>query len=910
MMTEFPIASSRSRQFHARLLELNGGKWFDFEQHLVSLYKAVLRPGSVAVDGGANIGIHTLQMALAVSPAGLVIAVEPVPELIAQLDERREQHGISPELIREVRLGLSDKAGTAEFFQVTDGPQHGLSGLKYRHVLDKCSVRKIEIVLTTLNSVCAGMERLDYVKLGVEGAELSALRGGLEILQRFRPVVSLEQDQYSPQYFGYSWQDLLDYFNLLKYEVYDLFGVRYIDAEMFNRCAVWDFVGLPAEYPAKRGLFDAVRESMVRAGVQIEGGSSMYLSEPWQPESREARIVEPVEFSSGNVPPTGRDSSEARLPAQGFLVAPLIEEDGIRSWYEDAELAEMLRKSGLRPAAMLQGFLSTLNGNGPATGVELGYMLSINVYDLFSKDSEWLFDPDKFQFFIDFIRDVGRPVVINLRANHFVGEGELARELAADESSLARTNDGSAIREMYFSNFTFAPVFSLDERIPLNQFRFDGFRKATAMLARFDREYPGILRAVTLAGELHHFVGNLEDSNAAGRFAGVQITDYSDASIRDFAAWLRGRYASVDELNEVFGTPFASWVDVTPPRIDLTGQGGEPLWMHMDSYCAGLVPIFGWADLGDADRIEVFLDGERLGATRYHLSRMDVYDALPHLTRSDVGFRYDLDYSNLSHGLHTIHLVLQRPDGSPLLLGRRTLRVGSADAGGAPVAYEDLDCLAAASAAGLGSWVDHPEDGQVLLFNRFAAEWQRFREFQVSSLLDAFTCIALESGIDQNKIYSHQITSQLEGSWNYAAFAVDARVLAEAVCLPGLNLYGGSVTSPHLALLTGGRRYGVPELHPRMDKLGSRSIFRRTLEYHRQNGAAFVCPYFMSIEWRKFSGPRNLMGDMQIDPLNPVLGSSFFHLALQEFLRQGRRRSNARRGGQAVGQHAGRHGKL
>lgn len=569
-----------------------------------------------------------------------------------------------------------------------------------------------------------------------------------------------------------------------------------------------------------------------------------------------------------------------------FLVAPWIEERGIRSWYDDPELAEMLRNSGLRPAAMLQGVLSALECGKPADGIELGYTLSINIYDLFSNHGGWAFDPGKLQFFVDFIRDAGRPVVINLRANHFVGESELARELAADESSLARTNDGSVIREIYFNNATFAPVFSLDERLRLNRFRFGGFREATAMLARFDREYPGILRVVTLAGELHHYVNNLADPNSAGRFADLQITDYSDASIREFGAWLRGRYASIGSVNERFGTPFTSWAEVVPPRIDVTQQPDTPLWMHMDSYCAGSVPIFGWAELGRGDQIEVFLDGECLGEARYHLSRMDVYDAVPHLADSDMGFRYDLVYNRLARGAHVVHSVVRRADGYRFLLARRNLWCGAPEPGVTGGQYPHLDGLPAASAAGLAGCLDHPADGQSLLDNPFAAEWQRFREFQVSSLLAAFTRIALESGLHPNKIYSHQIASHLEGSWNYAAFAVDVRDLAEADCLPGLNLYGGSVTSPHLLPLAGGRRYGVPELHPRMGKPQSRTIFRRALEYHRSNGAAFVCPYFMGIGRKELGAPRNLVRDMRIDPLNPVLGSSFFYAALQEFLRQ------------------------
>lgn len=569
-----------------------------------------------------------------------------------------------------------------------------------------------------------------------------------------------------------------------------------------------------------------------------------------------------------------------------FLVAPLIEEKGIRSWFDDPDLAEMLRTSGLKPAAMLEGVLSTLAGGKPADGIELGYMLSINVYDLFSKKDEWVFDPGKLQFFLDFIGDVRRPVVVNLRANHFVGESSLAQELAADEASLARTNDGSVIREVYFNNAAFAPVFSLDESIPMNRFRFGGFREAVAMFARFDRECPDILRALTVAGELHHYVTNLADPNSAGRFVAVQITDYSDASIRDFVTWLSGRYASIEEVNDRFGTSFVCWTEVVPPRIDVTQQPDAPHWMHMDSYAAGSVPVFGWAALEEGGSIDVFLNGEWLGAARHHLSRVDVYDGLPQLANSDVGFRYDLNFKDLRRGTHVIHIVIQRGDGCRLLLARRILVVGSAIPDATIPAYPNLDTLSKASAIGFAGYVDHPTDDQIVLYNPYAAEWQQFREFQVSSLLGMFTRIAVESGLNPNKIYSHQIASHLEGSWNYAAFAVDAGALAEAECLPGLNLYGGAVTSPHILPLVRGRAYGVPEFHPRMGKPQSRTVFRQALEFHRRNGAAFVCPYFMGIGRKELGAPRSPIHDMRIDPLNPVLGSSYFYAALQEFLRQ------------------------
>jgi FkbM family methyltransferase len=264
---EFPIPSSQAREFHRNVLEKNGGTWFSFETHVAGLYLSILRPGAIALDGGANIGQHTLQMISAVSPGGLVIAAEPVPELRARLEAALRQNHISPDAVRVVSAGLWDQPGESEFYQVTNQAQHELSGLKNRHWLDPYPVQKIKVELTTIDSICAGLPRLDFLKLDIEGAEMNALRGGRGTVQKFQPIVSFEQDQFSPQYFGYSWQDLLDYFDSLEYEVYDLFGARYDDASAFHECAVWDFVAVPARMRAKNAIFKAVRKSMKRAGV-------------------------------------------------------------------------------------------------------------------------------------------------------------------------------------------------------------------------------------------------------------------------------------------------------------------------------------------------------------------------------------------------------------------------------------------------------------------------------------------------------------------------------------------------------------------------------------------------------------------------------------------------------------------
>jgi FkbM family methyltransferase len=259
----------RVRDFHLQTLELNGNRWFDFEPHLASLYRALLRPGDVAVDGGANVGLHAVQMAEAVAPSGKIFAIEPVPEILQHLRLNLQKARVTSDVVTVLSCGLSDAEKETDFYQVLDPIEHELSGLRNREILGSHQVKQIRIKTTTLDAICQHLHRLDFVKLDLEGGEMDALRGGRSTFQRLRPLTAIEQDQNSPRYFGYSWNDLLEYFFSLNYQIYDLFGQQYTNGQMFENCAVWDFIGIPAEFPNRLELFASVQRSMLDAGVKL-----------------------------------------------------------------------------------------------------------------------------------------------------------------------------------------------------------------------------------------------------------------------------------------------------------------------------------------------------------------------------------------------------------------------------------------------------------------------------------------------------------------------------------------------------------------------------------------------------------------------------------------------------------------
>lgn len=573
--------------------------------------------------------------------------------------------------------------------------------------------------------------------------------------------------------------------------------------------------------------------------------------------------------------------------SSSLLIAPWIEIPSLRRWVEEPDSAELLEKHGLTLGAFVQNFLDSLQAN-PSPDFPLGYMVSVNVYELFNRNDagEWYFDTGRMAFFTELFRAVGRPVVVNLRANHFVGDDpRMVAELTSYESSFAHLTDGAPVKVDYYMNPVFAPNFSLDESLPLNRYRFGGFREAAKLLAEFDRENPGLLHAVTLAGEIHHFLPELADPRAAGQFEGARMTDYSPYSIRDFVTWLKTRHASIEAMNQRLGTSFAHWEDVEAPRHDLRSGQELPAWSHMDSYANGLLPVFGWMRPEAGGVLRVYIDGEPVAVAEYGLSRLDVYDAVPELAESDVGFRVDVDYRKLSPGPHILHVIWEKPNGERLRVGDRRLSVAGVPTAAPAINVQHLNRLP--ECGGMG-WLDHPAHDLLLRFNPFAAEWQEFREYQVETLLGRFAELAVEAGIPQEKLFSHQIMPQFEGSWNRVAFAAPPKQCAGSRFGPGINLYGGSAVYRGMAQYLQGRSYGVPELHPRMGKSISREVFLKTLEYHRGLGASFLCPYFMGLREpqgrRYMSEQSNLAEALLIHPLNIAVGSMYFYTALVKYL--------------------------
>lgn len=147
-----------------------------------------LPPGGVFLDIGGNTGIYTVKAAqfFRAQHGGTVITIEPLPEMLAILEENVRANGFDNVRLRSFCLGA--QPGAAEFWINFNRPAS--SSLVGRDP----TAQRVSTLVFRLDDVfpLEKLDRLDYVKIDVEGAEEQVLAGARATLKKFRPIIQLE----------------------------------------------------------------------------------------------------------------------------------------------------------------------------------------------------------------------------------------------------------------------------------------------------------------------------------------------------------------------------------------------------------------------------------------------------------------------------------------------------------------------------------------------------------------------------------------------------------------------------------------------------------------------------------------------------------------------------------------------
>lgn len=179
------------------------GSWEPIETAVI---RSLLRPGHVVINVGANTGYYTIIAASEVGPSGHVYAFE-IQTDIAEILRRNVEHNRFGETVTIIGAGCYSAEGTA-FLHAKGDP--GAARIAF-------SGNGTQVPLTTLDRFATihDLQRLDLIVIDTEGADFEVLKGGENVLRRFRPAVIVELDHLAT--FGATEDQLLAFMLGLSY---------------------------------------------------------------------------------------------------------------------------------------------------------------------------------------------------------------------------------------------------------------------------------------------------------------------------------------------------------------------------------------------------------------------------------------------------------------------------------------------------------------------------------------------------------------------------------------------------------------------------------------------------------------------------------------------------------------------
>ncbi len=166
-----------------------------FQEPEMALIKSLVSRGDVVADIGANVGVYTNELSLAVGAQGKVLSFEPVSDnydILQTLVVKAGLHNVSA-----YRIAIGSTPAECE---IVIPEMSGFTGYYWAHIARPEDGGRREIVkVTTLDELHKDniFDRLNFIKCDVEGAELDVIVGGLEMIRSQLPgwLIEVSKDR-------------------------------------------------------------------------------------------------------------------------------------------------------------------------------------------------------------------------------------------------------------------------------------------------------------------------------------------------------------------------------------------------------------------------------------------------------------------------------------------------------------------------------------------------------------------------------------------------------------------------------------------------------------------------------------------------------------------------------------------
>jgi FkbM family methyltransferase len=153
--------------------------------------------GVIAIDGGANIGVHTVEWAKAMTGWGSVLAVEAQERIYYALAGNVAINNCFNATV--INAAISSESGTLQIpnpnyflpssfgsLELRQRAGNEFIGQQIDYANNTVIVRKV-----TIDEI--NLPRVDFIKLDIEGMEMEALEGARQTIDRSVPILLIER---------------------------------------------------------------------------------------------------------------------------------------------------------------------------------------------------------------------------------------------------------------------------------------------------------------------------------------------------------------------------------------------------------------------------------------------------------------------------------------------------------------------------------------------------------------------------------------------------------------------------------------------------------------------------------------------------------------------------------------------
>ena len=163
-------------------LALSVSHYGTYEELEAKIMEEKIETGNIVVDIGANIGLHTLNMARIVGNTGQVFAFEPDPSNFEILKKNVKINNYKNIILEQKAVG--DKHGRATLYQSDNPINHRIFPQIER------ATNQVQVELTNLDNYFDSdmIDKINFIKIDVEGMEFGVLKGMKNILKNNKKI--------------------------------------------------------------------------------------------------------------------------------------------------------------------------------------------------------------------------------------------------------------------------------------------------------------------------------------------------------------------------------------------------------------------------------------------------------------------------------------------------------------------------------------------------------------------------------------------------------------------------------------------------------------------------------------------------------------------------------------------------